>query len=73
MYYANYIANSKISNHINTKQKFLKDQSKNKTCIPDIKIYNIECKDTRHTTGFLATESHSSVLSLPLYTHRPLY
>ncbi len=28
MYYANYIANSKVSNYINTKHQILKDKSK---------------------------------------------
>ncbi len=41
MYYVNYIANSKISNHINTKHQILKDKSKSTKCIPDLrKMHN---------------------------------
>ncbi len=44
MYHANYIAKS---NQIVTKHKVLKDKSKSKGCIPDLrKIHSMECMDT---------------------------
>ncbi len=57
MYYANYIASSEISNHINTKHRILKGKSKSKKCIPDfIEIHSVKYRDKTHY-GLLARES----------------
>ncbi len=43
MYYAKYIANSKISNH-----QILKDKSKSKRCIPEIQLFeNLESEGAK--------------------------
>ncbi len=56
MYYANYIANSEISNYINTKHRILKGKSTSK-CIPDfIEMHSVKYRDTPQY-GLLATES----------------
>ncbi len=52
-------ANSKISDHLNTKHQVLKDESKSKRGIPDIGKYMVWGVETHATLrAFLATESH---------------
>ncbi len=71
MYYANYIANSEISNNINTKHRILKGKSTSKRCIADfIEIHSVKYvgyRDTPHY-GLLATESPRSFCNISLST-----